>query len=126
MEHLNEFGILAEEQQGAIKGSYGTKTQLIINKSILVDAIRNRKNLSMLYVDYAKAYDSVAHRWIFDVLEIYGVSPALINFLAVSMTKWKTNMYLFHANGEIMVEAVQIKRGIFQGDSLSPLLFLNY
>ena len=52
------------------------------------------------------------------------MSPAIIKFLAVSMTKWKTNMYLFHANGEIMIEAVLIKRGIFQGDSLSPLLFI--
>ena len=124
VEHLNMYNILAEEQQGAVKNSYGTKTQLIINKSILEDAMRNRKNLSMLYVDYAKAYDSVPHRWILDVLEIYGVSPTIVRFLAHSMTMWKVNMFLFHKSGEIRIEGVKILRGIFQGDSLSPLLFV--
>ena len=46
--HLNEFSILAEEQQGAIKNSYGTKTQLIINKTLVEDAMRKKKDVSMV------------------------------------------------------------------------------
>ena len=39
------------------------------------------------------------------------------------MTKWETDISLSHLNGEINVPKVKIQRGIYQGDSLSPLLF---
>ena len=44
---------------------------------------------------------------------------AIIIIITVSMKKWKTNLYLNHAQGS---ENINIKCGIFQGDSLSPLL----
>ena len=39
------------------------------------------------------------------------------------MTKWQTSITLSHANGDITIPGIKIQRGIFQGDSLSPLLF---
>ena len=39
------------------------------------------------------------------------------------MKSWKTTMKLNHSNGSISSRQIEIKRGIFQGDSLSPLLF---
>ena len=39
------------------------------------------------------------------------------------MKEWKTNLYLNHAQGSIVCEYISIKCGIFQGDSLSHLLF---
>ena len=122
--HLNSYNIIAEEQQGAVKNSYGTKTQLLINKSVVEDAIRNKKNLSMLYIDYSKAYDSVPHAWIIEILSVYKVSPIIINFLATSMLSWKTDMFLYHVDGVVVVNNVAFRRGIFQGDALSPLLFI--
>ena len=39
------------------------------------------------------------------------------------MKTWKTKLQIY-ANGEILVtDAIKVIRGIFQGDSLSPLLF---
>ena len=123
-EHLNSYEMIAIEQQGAVKFSYGTKTQLLINKSVLEDAIRRKKNLSMLYVDYSKAYDSVPHKWIIEVLGVYKVSSFIIRFLAVSMLSWRTDMFLYYDGGLIRVDNINIRRGIFQGDGLSPLLFI--
>ena len=122
--HLNEHSIIAQEQQGAVKKSYGTKTQLLINKSVFEDACRKRKNLSMCYIDYAKAYDSVPHKWILEILTVYKISSTILTFLAHSMSMWHTNMSLYHENGVICVNNIMIKRGIFQGDTLSPLLFI--
>ena len=122
--HLVKYSILAAEQQGAIKKSYGTKRQLLINRSIFEDAFRKKKNLSCLYVDYQKAYDSVPHGWILEILSAYKVSEVIVNFLAETMTRWQTDIFLYHSNGVICIEKVRIKRGIFQGDSLSPLLFI--
>ena len=39
------------------------------------------------------------------------------------MRKWKTNLYLNHAQGSTVCENINIKCGIFQVESLSPLLF---
>ena len=40
-----------------------------------------------------------------------------------TMPSWKTQLNLHHEGGTIEIDDVKIKRGIFQGDSLSPLLF---
>ena len=122
--HLNEFSILAEEQQGAIKNSYGTKAQLIINKTLVEDAIRKKKDVSMVYVDYAKAFDSVPHQWTLDIMTAYKISPIIINFLAAAMKLWRTDLSLHYEGGCLLVQDIQFKRGIYQGDSLSPLLFI--
>ena len=39
------------------------------------------------------------------------------------MTKWKTTLHLNYSEGSIICENFDINSGIFQGDSLSPLLF---
>ena len=39
------------------------------------------------------------------------------------MKNWKTQLTLTHESGTLMSDNINIKRGIFQGDSLSPLLF---
>ena len=39
------------------------------------------------------------------------------------MAKWNTCLFLSHNNGTYKSDFLHIKRGIFQGDSLSPLLF---
>ena len=39
------------------------------------------------------------------------------------MNNWKTTLNLYHVNGILKSRPLTIRRGIFQGDSLSPLLF---
>ena len=108
------------EQKGCRKQSRGTKDQLLIDKSILKNAKRRHTNLAMGWIDYKKAYDMVPHSWINKCIDMFGVSDNIGNLIRNSMKDWQT---VLTSNGDVLGN-VKINRGIFQGDSLSPLLFV--
>ena len=66
------------------------------------------------------AFDSVHHEWIFDCLKKYKINSKIINFFHNAFIKFESDLVL---KGECLGK-VNIERGIFQGDSLSPLLFI--
>ena len=120
---LENNNIFPLEQKGCKRGSYGCKDQLLVNKMILEICHRKKRNLSTAWIDYKKAFDSVPHTWILESLETYKVSPVIINFLKHSMNNWKTTLHLNSSNHNLTSSKIDINCGIFQGDSLSPLLF---
>ena len=95
----------------------------MINKMILENRKKRKQNLSCAWIDYKKTFDSVPHEWIIRSLELFKASPRVIVFLKHNMKNWKTQLTLTHESGTLMSDNINIKRGIFQGDSLSPLLF---
>ena len=62
----------------------------------------------------------VSHSWIIECLNLFGVAEIIKSLLVNSMEKWK----LMLCSGNSELGEVDIKRGIFQGDSLSPLVFV--
>ena len=77
----------------------------------------------MAWIDYQKAFDRVAYSWIIKSLEIIGVNDKIISFTKKVMNYWKIRMCLHAENKLIETEDIKVQCGIFQGDSLSPLLF---
>ena len=118
--HLEQNGLIPEEQKGNRRKSRGTKDQVLIDKMILRNAKRRKTNLHVAWIDYKKAFDSQPYSWITKSLEMLGVSSNIRQFLKTTMSSWNT---LLTVNGQIL-GLVNIRRGIFQGDSLSPLLFV--
>ena len=54
---------------------------------------------------------------------MYKIYPVLITFMEQGMSHWKTNMTLAYKEEVLETGPIRIKRGIFQSDLLSPLLF---
>ena len=77
-------------------------------------------NTSMAWIDYKKAYDMVPHSRILKCLEMVRGAKNMITIISNSMMNWKTVL----TSGETDLGQMNIRRGIFQGDSLSPLLFV--
>ena len=119
-DHLHANRALPDEQKGCRKRSRGTKDQLLIDKAVLKEARLKKRCLAMAWIDYRKAYDMLPHSWILETLGLIKVAKNIEGLLRGSMASWKT---VLTANGEDLGE-VSIRRGIFQGDSLSPLLFV--
>ena len=117
--HLVQEKLLPEEQKWCTKGSRGTNDLLYIDRAVIKEVKSRNKNLAMAWIDSKKAY-MVPHSWIIEYLDLFGVAENIKSLLVNSMEKWK--VMLCSGNSELGV--VEIKRGIFQGDSLSPLVFV--
>ena len=76
--------------------------------------------MSMAWIDYKKAYDMVPHSWILKCLEMAGAAKNMIFTISNSLVNWKTVL----TSGGMVLGQVDIRRGIFQGDSLPSLLFI--
>ena len=74
----------------------------------------------MAYVDHKEASVIIPHSRILKSLQLIGAADNIMNTLEKSMTKWKVKLNA----GDKVLGDVDLKRGIFQGDSLSPLLFV--
>ena len=74
----------------------------------------------MAWVDYKKAYGMVPQSWIINCLKMYKISHEVINFTEKTTKNWKVELPV---GGSGLAET-KIQRGIFQGDTLSPLLFI--
>ena len=81
--HLEQNDLLPLEQKGYRHGSYGCKDQLLINKMILENSKKRKRNLSCAWIDYKKTFDSVPHEWILRSLELFKVSPRVVGFLNI-------------------------------------------
>ena len=78
---------------------------------------KKKQSLSSTWVDYRKEFDSVPYSWILKALDIYKVSPVVINFLKNSMKLWNTNLFLNRTKGSMKSDKININCGIFQGVS---------
>ena len=92
---LDANNILPSEQKGYKKRANVRKQSVCHSK------------LSTAWIDYRNAFDSVPYTWILKVLQMYKISPTIINFLTASIEEWKTNLYLDHSHGRTICEKHQ-------------------
>ena len=77
-----------------------------------------KRHLSMVWIGYKKAYDMVPHSCIIDCLETVGINEKTQRLLAESMKSWQVELI----NGEENLGEVNIRRGIFQADSVTIVI----
>lgn len=94
---------------------------MLIDKGIMLGSKNRKTNLAIEWVGYNKAYNMVPHSWIRQVLEVLKTVKN-IKRLIVNSTKNRSTQ-LETLDGQELGK-VQTKRCIFQGVSLSPLLFV--
>ena len=109
-DYLEKKMFFAEEQTECRRKRKGTGELLFIGKMIFHEVRMRNKNLAVASTDYKKVYDMVPHPLIVEYLGMVVVSEQIKHFLSESMNE--------------SLGRVDIKRGIFQGDSLSHLLFV--
>ena len=77
---LESEGILLENKKGWRRESKGTGDQLYMDKMLLQEEKRRKKNLAMGWTDYWKAYDMVLHSWVRDSLNVMDIVKNVVLF----------------------------------------------
>ena len=112
---------MSEAQYGFAKGK-GTSEPIITLINVLEHARKTKdspKPVWVGFVDLKKAYDSVEHWLIREVLEFYSVDTELIQAIMSCYEGDKAFIRTSFGNTKLF----DVTRGVRQGDVLSPLLF---
>ena len=121
-------GVIAEEMHNYLereKNSSRRTKRMQKRKSwgkgaTIKDCKKRHTSLSTAWIDYRNAYDLGPHCWVNECMEMFRIAENLRTCLQKSMQQWRLSLT---ANGDDLGE-VNLKRRIFQGDSLSSLLFV--
>ena len=122
-DHITTHRILPHEQCALRRGRRGCFDALMIDTMVSEDATLRSRDLSVSWIDYQKAFDYVPHGWLVEALKLCKIPDRIQRCLGELTSLWRTVFTLRHAGGILATEEVQYRRGLFQGDSLSPLLF---
>ena len=94
----------------------------IIDGAAAKEATLMGRNLSVAWIDFKKAFDMVPHPWVRDMLRAVRAPRLVRRTIKRLMKMWRTNVELCGGDKTIRIP-VTFRRGLYQGDSLSPLLF---
>ena len=89
-DHLLMNNNVPYEQKEYRKAARGTKDQLLIDKVMLKEVKRFRKNVTMAYINYRKAYNVVPHSLILEMMEVTGAAKNVGSLIRRSMSNWCT------------------------------------
>ena len=124
LRHCVVNNVLHPAQKGCVRGEFGCTDHLLLNSHIWKQVKSKNRSLSVAWLGYKKAYDSVPHNWIVCSLKLFRFDTTIVQCIEQLLSLWSTTLYLRMPTCDpVMLAAVSIKRGIFQGDTLSPLLF---
>ena len=118
--------IITNEQARGKKGTWGTTEQLLKIKSILKVVKNSQRNLVTVWLDYRQAFDSIPLSSLLQALKLAKVPGTLINPFKNLAKSWYTILTLSRETGTLTTELKKFLWGIFQGDSISVMLFVLF
>ena len=123
LHHVKHYDLLPLEQKALKAGCRGCFDAVTINSALAAKAKAERRDLSMVWLDFQKAFDRVPHKWIQTALRTIKAPREVRRAVRRVMPLWRTTLELHGPEEEVIRIPVNFKRGIYQGDTLSPLLF---
>ena len=91
-QHLEHHGLMEGQQRGAKSGCFGTMDNLLIDRAVMLDCQRGKRNLSMAWIDVRKAYDSVDHNWLCAMTAVHRLPIWLGKVIRKLCASWNTRV----------------------------------
>jgi len=97
--------------------------QLLIIHSAFVKYLKKKGEYSeavhQLFIDFKKAYDSVRREVLYNIFIEFGLPMKLVSLIKMCLTEIRSRVRV----GKNLSDMFPIRKGLKQGDALSPLLF---
>ena len=122
-QHLEHYGLMEGQQRGAKSGCFGTMDNLLIDRAVMLDCQRGKRNLSMAWIDVRKAYDSVDHDWLCAMTDVHRLPIWLGKVIRKLCATWNTRVVVSRRQGRETSRKIRFMKGLPQGDALCPRLF---
>ena len=119
--YMFKHGLISKQQHGFL-AKRSTSTNLVESLNDWTLAVNNRQVVSVAYIDYKKAFDSVCHSKLFIKLNAYGITGSLLLWLK----DFLHNRSQVTRVGDVYSSENCLVSGIVQGSCLGPLLFMIY
>ena len=113
--HENKFGF--RRQRSAV-----VQLLLFLDSVYKTFDDKNIKELAVIYLDFAKAFDKIAHHLLIDKIKTFGVGRKLLNIIISYLDKRKQFVKIENASSNL----IQVSSGVPQGSILGPSLFLIF
>ena len=101
----------------------GTMDNLLVDRMVTQDCHRKKRNLSMGWAYVEKAYDSIDHGWLEDMMIIHRFPTWLCRTTKSLSRSWCTRIVVTTRSGREASEIIKFRKGLPQGDALCPRLF---
>jgi len=119
--YIKNNGLLDIELQKAfLKGLNGTLDHTFVVSELICHARLNYRSIHLTWFDLKDAFGSVPHSLISSTLHRNKFPQEIINYIDTLYSNLKGKVVTPNWSSEVF----EFKRGVFQGDPLSPLIFL--
>ena len=122
-QHLDKYALIEGEQRGAKVGCSGTIDNLLIDRMVCEDSKIKKRNLSMAWIDVKKAYDSVDHKWLVEMMAVHWFPDWVGKMVSRLCATWNTHIVVTTKQGRETSDLIKFNKGLPQGDALCPRLF---
>lgn len=121
VEHLDNNKLISKNQHGFVKNK-SCVTNLMETIDTITYNLWHKQPTDVIFLDFAKAFDTVPHKRLLIKLRAYGINEKMINWIKSFFSKRQQRVVM----GECVSNWASVLSGVPQGSILGPLLFIVY